>query len=230
MRQKILLILFASIAASINMHAQTTSKEITDSAYYKVVDQVPLFPGGNKVMDFYISHNLNYPQYAIENDIEGIVNVSFIIDTIGEIKGVKIIHGIGWGCDEEAVKVIKNMPRWIPGKLKGKTVNVLSKTEVKFTLYHHIKNIGYSQSGSNALKEGKYDLALNFLNDAIKDNPKDIDSYYNRGICYFKLNDIENACESWLSAAKLGDKESLKVLQEKCTQSQIADQITNLKP
>jgi periplasmic protein TonB len=97
------------------------------------VDEKPMFPNGEAALLKYLSENIKYPALARENGIEGKVILSFIISKIGSIEDIKVLRGIGAGCDEEAIKVIKKMPIWLPGKIKGKPV------KVKFTLpiwYH----------------------------------------------------------------------------------------------
>ena len=91
---------------------------------YTIVDQMPEYPGGTDALLKFITSNIKYPAIAKQNGIEGKVLVQFIIDEKGNVVNLKVIKGIGYGCDEEAVRVCKMMPRWIPGKLKGKPVAV----------------------------------------------------------------------------------------------------------
>ena len=72
----------------------------------------------------YISENLRYPEQAKADGIAGRVHVSFVIEKDGSVTDVEVKRGIGHGCDEEAVRVVKSMPRWTPGTLFGKTVRV----------------------------------------------------------------------------------------------------------
>jgi protein TonB len=66
--------------------------------------------------------------------ISGVVYVTFVVDKDGKIKDVKVLRGIGGGCDEEAVRVVKNMPSWKPGKQRGKSVTVQYNLPIRFTL------------------------------------------------------------------------------------------------
>jgi protein TonB len=66
--------------------------------------------------------------------ISGVVYVTFVVDKDGKIKDVKVLRGIGGGCDEEAVRVVKNMPAWKPGKQRGKSVTVQYNLPIRFTL------------------------------------------------------------------------------------------------
>jgi len=106
-----------------------TGKEV-----FTIVEVQPEFPGGEKARQKYLANNIQYPAIAQKNNIEGIVYVSFIIETDGTLTDIKIIKGIGAGCDEEVVRVIKNMPKWKPGKQNGKTVRVKINMPVKFSL------------------------------------------------------------------------------------------------
>jgi len=93
---------------------------------------MPEFPGGRKNLMNYLAKNITYPEEALKAKIEGRVFVSFIVEKDGSITHIKILRGIGHGCDKEAVRVVKNMPRWIPGKEKGKPVRCIFNLPLKF--------------------------------------------------------------------------------------------------
>ncbi len=82
----------------------------------------------------YLSENIHYPDKARKHNIEGRVIVQFIVTETGSIDSVKIVRGIGAGCDEEAARVVKGMPVWIPGKQNGKPVNTRFSLPVVFYL------------------------------------------------------------------------------------------------
>lgn len=98
------------------------------------VEEMPQFPGGENEMLKYLRNHIKYPIGAREANITGVVYVSFIVDKEGEIKNIEILRGIGGGCEEEAVRVIKKMSKWKPGKQNGQAVNVEFKLPVSFTL------------------------------------------------------------------------------------------------
>lgn len=100
---------------------------------YKV-DQMPTYIGGEKAMQEFIKENLNYPQEAQDERIEGVVYVRFIVEKDGSITDVQLVRGIAPICDKAAVAVIRKMPRWKPGKDKGKTVAVYQTVRVEFEL------------------------------------------------------------------------------------------------
>ena len=94
----------------------------------------PSFPGGLEAFYRYVSQAVNYPQSAIRRSISGKVFVEFVVDRDGSLSDLKVIKGIGGGCDEEALRVIKNSPRWNPGKQRGKAVRVRMVVPISFTL------------------------------------------------------------------------------------------------
>ena len=101
-----------------------TEKMATDNTgYYNYTEVTPSYNGGQSAIEAYIINNLQYPEEAIDNNIEGTVNIQFGIDENGNISNVKAVgNKIGYGLEEEAIKVISNMPKWTPGSVKGKNV------------------------------------------------------------------------------------------------------------
>jgi protein TonB len=99
-----------------------------------VVEQNPEFSGGYEAMQKFLRDHINYPTLAQESGIQGTVFVQFVVSKTGKISNVKILRGIGGGCDEEAVRVVKDMPNWIPGRQNGQAVPVMFQIPVKFQL------------------------------------------------------------------------------------------------
>jgi len=101
-----------------------TDKMTADrSGYYNYTEVAPLYEGGQGAIESYINNNIQYPQEAIDNGIEGTVQVQFGIDENGNITGATTLGTkLGYGLEEEAIKVISDMPKWNPGKVKGKNV------------------------------------------------------------------------------------------------------------
>lgn len=106
-----------------------------DKIVYRVVEDMPLFPGGDDAMFSYLAHNIQYPMAAKETGIQGTVHLTFVIETDGSISNVGLLRGIGGGCDEEAMRVVRNMPRWTPGNQQGRPVRVQFTLPVKFVLH-----------------------------------------------------------------------------------------------
>jgi TonB family protein len=101
---------------------------------YTVVEKMPSYPGGDDARVQFMVGNIKYPETAVKNKVMGTVYVTFVIKADGSISDVKVLRGIGSGCDEEAVRVIKLMPKWNPGEQKGKPVDVQFNLPIKFTL------------------------------------------------------------------------------------------------
>lgn len=101
---------------------------------FKVVEQMPDYPGGDEARVKFLRDNIKYPSIARESGITGTVFLTFVIGRDGRISNIKVLRGIGGGCDEEAVRVVKLMPTWIPGKQAGKAVPVQFNLPIKFTL------------------------------------------------------------------------------------------------
>jgi TonB family protein len=116
------------------MEKKLAQGEVEESAVFSVVEEVPSFPGGEQALKKFLSDNIQYPLLAKENGIQGTVYASFLVDKNGRIGNIKIIRGIGGGCDEEALRVLKKMPDWIPGKQNGKSVRVLFNLPIYFIL------------------------------------------------------------------------------------------------
>jgi protein TonB len=100
---------------------------------FTTVEINPSFPGGEAALVKFLQKNIHYPRMAAENDIMGRVSVQFIVDWEGNITGIKIISNrLGGGLEEEAMRVVKLMPKWNPGKQNGQTVNVQFNLPVAF--------------------------------------------------------------------------------------------------
>lgn len=98
------------------------------------VEVMPEYPGGQKALFAYLSENIRYPQIAKENKIEGRVIVGFVVEKDGSISNVEVVRSVDPSLDKEALRVIKSMPRWKPGKIRGKPVRVKYRVPVNFKL------------------------------------------------------------------------------------------------
>jgi protein TonB len=101
---------------------------------FTVVEQNPEFPDGQAALMKYLAANIKYPTLARENNISGKVILQFVVDEDGGISDIKAARGIGGGCDEEAIRVVKSMPKWKPGKQRGRPVKVRFTLPVSFKL------------------------------------------------------------------------------------------------
>jgi protein TonB len=108
--------------------------EPEEEKIFTIVDEMPVFPGGEEKLFAFLRSNIVYPPVARENGVQGRVAVNFIVDRNGKISEARILKGIGSGCDEEALRVIHMMPDWKPGKQNGRPVIVSYYLPVDFRL------------------------------------------------------------------------------------------------
>jgi TonB family protein len=114
--------------------SKTKKPKNKQEVVFTTVEQAPGFPGGEKARMQYMLDNIKYPQEAKNKGIHGTVYVSFTVKSDGSISDAKVLRGIGGGCDEEALRVVNAMPKWAPGKQKGKDVDVQFNMPIKFAL------------------------------------------------------------------------------------------------
>ena len=113
---------------------EVVEEEVQEQEIFKIVEEMPAFPGGEVKLMEYVAKNVKYPQIARETGIQGRVFVNFVVEPDGSVSNVSVLRGIGGGCDEEAMRVVKNMPKWKPGKQRGKAVRVSYMLPVNFQL------------------------------------------------------------------------------------------------
>ena len=101
---------------------------------FTVVEEQPGYPGGEEARITFLQQNIKYPEEAKELGIQGRVFVTFVVEVDGSISDVRVLRGIGGGCDEEAIRVVRAMPKWVPGKQRGVPVRVQFNLPIKFTL------------------------------------------------------------------------------------------------
>ena len=107
---------------------------INTDEVFDVVEEMPTPQGGMEGWNEYLGNTLRYPSGAREKGVEGTVYLSFIVDKEGSIRNAAILRGIGSGCDEEALQVIKNSPRWEPGMQRDQKVKVKMQIPIRFKL------------------------------------------------------------------------------------------------
>ena len=106
----------------------------TATKVFDVVEQMPSFPGGDAALMSFLNKNIKYPVIAEENGIQGRVVATFVVERDGSITDVKVIKSVDPSLDKEAVRVLKSMPKWIPGKQNGQSVRVKYTVPVTFRL------------------------------------------------------------------------------------------------
>jgi protein TonB len=113
---------------------EVVEEEVVEQEIFQIVEEMPAFPGGEAKLMEYVGKNIKYPQIARETGIQGRVFIGFVVEPDGSVSNVKLLRGIGGGCDEEAMRVVKSMPKWKPGKQRGKAVRVSYQIPVFFKL------------------------------------------------------------------------------------------------
>ena len=113
---------------------EVEEEEIVEAEIFTVVEEMPEFPGGMAKLAEYLAKNIKYPQLARESGIQGRVFINFVVENDGSVTNVKVMRSLGGGCDEEAMRVVKSMPKWKPGKQRGKPVRVSYNLPVNFKL------------------------------------------------------------------------------------------------
>ncbi|MCC6725198.1 MAG: energy transducer TonB [Saprospiraceae bacterium] len=109
-------------------------KPAKEAAPFKIVEQMPVYPDGEAALLKFIYENIQYPVLARENGVQGTVYITFVVERDGSITNVKTVRDIGGGCGEEAIRVVKLMPKWLPGKQRGVPVRVQFTLPIKYDL------------------------------------------------------------------------------------------------
>lgn len=140
-------LLIVSLALVASLFSQSPSSKI-DSAYLgiqrtqssevdtpkKAVEIMPEFPGGEEGLFKYLINNLNYPDKAIKKRTEGTVYLQFVVSKDGKVRDIEVLRGVSQELDNEAVRVIREMPTWKPGSHEGEVVSVYFAIPIKFRL------------------------------------------------------------------------------------------------
>ncbi len=139
MMKKIGITLFAALFVCLGLSAQ-------DVEVFKKVDKMPMFPGcedapvekrelcSTSKLIQYVVDQITYPEEAHKAGKEGLVVVQFVVDKSGSIVAPKVVNKVGYGCDEEAMRIVRAMPKWSPGEIEGKPVKVQYNLPFKFKL------------------------------------------------------------------------------------------------
>lgn len=109
-------------------------EEVDENVIFQIVEENPEFPGGEDEMRRFIRDNMRYPVIAREAGIQGSVFVTFVVERDGSVTNVQVLRGIGGGCDEEAVRVVREMPKWKPGRQRNQPVRVQYRMPIRFVL------------------------------------------------------------------------------------------------
>ncbi|MBR4885820.1 MAG: energy transducer TonB [Muribaculaceae bacterium] len=107
---------------------------VKEEEIFVAVEQQPEFPGGNAALMKWLGNNIRYPQMALENGISGRVIVKFVVEKDGSVSGVTLVRGVDKDLDREALRVVKSMPKWQPGKNNGQSVRCYFTLPVTFKI------------------------------------------------------------------------------------------------
>ena len=127
---KVALMMLVLLFSLMTSTAQTKKSNMV----YDVVEVMPQYPGGQTAMLKYIMENIKYPKQIMEEGIQGRVTVSFIVEKDGRVSNVRLLRSVQPSLDKEAIRVVKSMPKWTPGKQNGKPVRVRFNLPVMFKL------------------------------------------------------------------------------------------------
>lgn len=178
---------------------------------------LPEFPGGEYERVKYLNENIKYPQRARQRGIQGKVLISFLVEFDGTLSNIKVIESIGGGCDEEAIRLVENMPNWTPGLQNGNPVSVKMNMPIQFKsivlnnfeftypvnhsetidlidqLMYPGVDINYDRGVKN-MEQGYYQTASKWFSKSIKREGYGMkQSYANRAVCSYKLGNYEAA-------------------------------------
>ena len=112
----------------------TPKFNIEEDNRHVMVNILPDFVGGNKNFIKFIKSKLSYPEKAVRSNIEGSVEIAFDITRDGSLKNIRLLKGIGYGCDEEALRIVSDSPKWRPGRLAGRSVEITQTVTIQFKL------------------------------------------------------------------------------------------------
>lgn len=195
----------------------------------QVVDDMPEFPGGGQALYEYLSKNLITPhEIKSISGFDGISKVSFVIDSIGKVTNVSVEKSACEVCDSAAVKVIRDMPNWKPGRVNGKNTSVDYKIPVRFKVAGvpsqngtDKSRLGINQPDEESQKmidSGDYEEALKRLKVLYRGEPNNHNYHLQMGQAKLGLGKTKSACASFNKAIELGSEEAKKYLEDNCSE------------
>ncbi len=192
--------------------------EQKEEPVFNIVEDMPDYPGGQEALQEYIAKSVKYPVIAQENGLQGRVYVSFVVNSVGEVVNAKIARGVDSSLDEEALRVVSNMPVWEPGYQRGKPVSVRFTVPINFALDRitspHLKKISKELRGKAQFPGGNEAL-ISFLKNNVK-YPKEVRKKGISGDVYvtFNVNVKGEVTDAKVSKSidPLLDKEALRVI------------------
>ena len=132
--KRIIYLVLVFMLFGVVVYAQDSTRLKAKEVIFTVVEKMPQFPGGKSELMHYINSHIRYPAIAMESGISGTVLVRFVIDKEGVVLNPEVIRILGGGCDGEAIRIIKAMPKWIPGTQNGVPVSVWYTLPIRFSI------------------------------------------------------------------------------------------------
>ena len=132
--KKLILMLLVAECCLMTANAQKTVVSQTDQKVFDTVEQMPEYPGGMQAMIEFLQTNMKYPEDAAKQKVEGRVMVQFVVETDGSVSDVHVAKQVFPSLDAEAIRVVQAMPKWMPGKEKGKVVRVKYNLPIVFRM------------------------------------------------------------------------------------------------
>ena len=197
-----------------------------DSLFY-MSEKIAEFPGGQNNLLQFLAKNIKYPYDAKKNNISGKVYLNFIIDNLGDIQQINIIKGVHPLLDNEALRVIKSMPRWTPAEHNGGKIAMIYNLPINFILKNttsykslpsgpSLRTTKSYNKGNKFFTKKDFAKAVTHYTEAIKWYPNYKNAYYQRASCYVQLRNLTKACEDWNKCAELGDVRVKKSINKHC--------------
>lgn len=201
------------------LHAQDTARYYDHwprppkpgDVVYKVVEQMPEFPGGEASLMKFIQSHLIYPDDAIKIGVQGRVAIGFIIEQDGHIDSIVIKKGVWPSMDAEALRVARLLPPFKPGKQQGKAVRVQFILPIMMKLGNDMLPLVNPNTSDNAernavvaLRRENYEKALKLLKEVCERDPANNFAAYNLGLCFYQTDDKESAHAQWKKLKEKG--------------------------
>lgn len=187
---------------------------------FPFVDEPPEFPGGENGLMKFLRINIRYPRKAADKEISGRIYLTFVIDTNGNVIKENVLRGVE-GLNEEALRVVRSMPQWKPGRNEGKAVQVQYNLPIIFNLYKEksttpIKYYSLLNKGKKYKEEGNFEMAIIYFTKAIKEDNMGGDAHFNRACCFNELGFLNSACLDWRRAKDLDNSETNSKTVDSC--------------
>ena len=160
----------------------------------------------------------NIPEYSAVESTDNFFMSTFIIDSMGRIDSIQINKGINSRFDKQFLKAVeKSSSFWKPASINGKKVSVLHTEVFKFISNPVFEKVYYNyQDGILEMKKSNYSVAIEHFNRSLEASPNDLDALYNRGLCFFKLEEPDKACLDWMKIKSLKSNKANNLLDKFC--------------